>query len=193
MATKSKREQAACNLAKAMSHPARAEALKILNERTASAKEIGKQIDEDVGYVGYHVRQLLYLGCIEKVCDRRVRGAVETFYRAVESPIVDTEEWDEIPEKRRARLVGEFLQPTIDDTVRSVNAGILGSTKDFHMTSSPLVTDEAGLQKMLEIHEEMRLRLREVAAESAKRKAEGSDEREIHVSSFQACFEVPRP
>jgi hypothetical protein len=191
MATKSKREQAARNLAKAMSHQSRAEALKILNERTASAKEISEEIGENVGYVGYHVRQLLALGCIEKVGDRRVRGAVETFYRAVDIPIVDTEEWDEIPEKRRAGLIGEFLQPTIDDTVRSVKAGILGSSKDFHMTSSPLVTDETGLREMVEIHEETRLRLREVAAESAKRKAEGSQEREVHVSSFQACFEVP--
>ncbi len=165
--------------------------MKILNERTASAKEIAEEPGENVGFVSYHVRQLLSLGCIERVCERRVRGAVETFYRAVELPIVDTEEWEEIPERRRAGLVGEFLQPTIDDTVRSVNAGILGATKNFHMTSSPLVTDEAGFLEMLAIHEETRLRLRQVAAESAKRLTEGSGGAEIHVSSFQACFEVP--
>jgi DNA-binding transcriptional ArsR family regulator len=193
MPTKRQREQVARNRAKAMSHQSRAEALRVLNERTASPKEISQEIGESVGYVGYHVRQLLALGCIEKVGDRRVRGAVETFYRAVELPIVDTEEWEEIPAQRRAGLVGEFLQPTIDDTVRSVNAGVLGSTKDFHMTSSPLITDEIGLREMLEIHEETRLRLCEVAAESARRKAEGSGEREIRVSSFQACFEVPPP
>jgi hypothetical protein len=192
MATKSKRAQAARNRAKAMSHESRAEGFKILNERTASTKEIAEELGESVGFVSYHVRQLLTLGCIEKVCERRVRGAVETFYRAVELPIVDTEEWEEIPAQRRAGLIGEFLQPTIDDTVRSVNAGVLGSTNKFHMTSSPLITDETGLEKMLEIHEETRLRLRKVAAESAKRKAEGSEEREISVSSFQACFEVPR-
>lgn len=193
MPTTNKRQRAESNLAKAMSHPLRAQALKILNERTASPKEISDQLGEEVSNVGYHVRKLLELGCAEKVSEKRVRGAVETFYRATDLHFVHTDDWEAIPRERRRGLIGEFLQPTIDDTVRSVNAGLLGATKDFHMTSSPLITDETGLQEMLEIHEEARLRLREVAAESAKRKAEGSEEREIHVSSFQACFEVPVP
>lgn len=191
MATETKRQTAESNLAKAMSHPVRAQALKVLNERTASPKEISEELGEDLSNVGYHVRKLLDLGCAEKVTEKRVRGAVETFYRATELHFVHTEDWEAIPAERRRGLIGEFLQPTIDDTVRSVNAGLLGSTKDFHMTSSPLITDETGLQEMLEIHEETRLRLVEVAAESAKRKAQGSQGREIHVSSFQACFEVP--
>lgn len=69
-------------LARALSHPLRAQALAILVERTASPKEIADELDETLPNVSYHVRALEDLGLIELVEEEPVRGSVAHFYRA---------------------------------------------------------------------------------------------------------------
>jgi len=71
-------------LAKALSHPLRAEALTILVQRTASPKEIADELDETLPNVSYHVRALEDLGLIELVEEEAIRGSVAHFYRAVD-------------------------------------------------------------------------------------------------------------
>jgi len=74
-------------LAKALSHPMRAQALTILVERTASPKEIADELDETLPNVSYHVRVLEELGLVELVEEEAIRGSVAHFYRAVEQDI----------------------------------------------------------------------------------------------------------
>lgn len=193
MATKTKQPKTAQKLAKAMSHEDRANALKILNERTASTTEIAKELDVDVRKLGYHVRKLHELGCIEEVDTRRVRGAIETFYRAVALPIVYTEEWDEIPPERRPALVGEFTQAIIDNVVRSVNEGVLGSDGDFWIGPTALVIDREGLQKLTALHDELNEKSLEIQADFAERQANGEGGEPLHIISAQACFPAAPP
>lgn len=68
-------------LAKALSHPLRAQALPLFAKGPASPNEVAKQLGVDVTSLAYHVRVLRQLGCIELVETKQRRGALEHFYR----------------------------------------------------------------------------------------------------------------
>lgn len=70
-------------LAKALSHPVRAQALTILNARVASPSEIAEELELPLGNVAYHVNELEKFGCVELVRTVPKRGATEHFYRGV--------------------------------------------------------------------------------------------------------------
>ena len=193
MATKTKRQKAEQNYAKAMSHGDRANALKILNERTASTNEIANELGVDVRKLGYHVRKLHEWEFIEVADKRQVRGAIETFYRAAALPIVYSDEWDEVPEERRPGLVGEFTQAIIDNVVRSVDAGVLGSDGDFWIGPIPQVMDRDALKQLVALHDEFKVRAAEIEAGYGERQANGEAGEPVHVVSAIACFPVPPP
>ncbi len=70
--------------ARAIQHPLRARILAILDERTASAVEMARELRAELGVVAYHVRTLHRLGLIELVRETPVRGAVQRHFRARE-------------------------------------------------------------------------------------------------------------
>jgi len=78
---------------KAVSHPVRARALTVLNQRVASPSELATEQDAPVWDVAYHVRVLRELGMIQLVSTRQVRGATQHFYRTVAPPDLDDELW----------------------------------------------------------------------------------------------------
>lgn len=175
-----------------MNHPLRAQILRILVERTASPAEMARELDEELSNVSYHTKQLVGFECAELVSTRPVRGALEHFYRATERHLIDTEEWDELDPIIAEDLVCEFMQKILDDFVVSARARLIGGDKDFHLTRTPLVLDQEGLQEALEAHERLRLEVLEIEARSAERMV-GSGEQGTHVSSSQGCFKTPDP
>lgn len=70
----------------ALSHPLRARALAILDERVASPKELALELGAPLGVIAYHVRVLGSLELIELVDQTQRRGAVEHRYTAVPRP-----------------------------------------------------------------------------------------------------------
>jgi DNA-binding transcriptional ArsR family regulator len=190
MSTKTQRRKATENRIKAMSHPLRAAILRTLVERTASPAEMARELDEDLSNVSYHTKQLVEFECAELVSTRPVRGALEHFYRATERHLIDTEEWEELDPVIAEDLVCEFMQKIIDDFVASARAGIIGSDENFHLTRTPLVLDEQGIQEALEAHERARLEILEIEARSAARMIE-SGEKGDNVSTSQGCFKMP--
>lgn len=192
MSTKTQRRKATENRIKAMSHPLRAEVLRILVERTASPAEMARELDEELSNVSYHTKQLVEFECAELVSTRPVRGALEHFYRATERHLIDTEEWEELDPVMAEDLICEFMQKILDDFVLSARAQLIGGDKDFHLTRTPLVLDQEGLQEALEVHERARLEVLEIEARSAARMVE-SGEIGTNVSSSQGCFKMPDP
>jgi DNA-binding transcriptional ArsR family regulator len=67
---------------KALSHPLRVRILALLEERTASPRELDDWLDATLGTVSYHVRALHRTGLLELVDTTQVRGAVAHHYRA---------------------------------------------------------------------------------------------------------------
>lgn len=65
---------------KALANPVRAKILRMLEDRPASAKELGELLDMSHGKVGHHVKVLRDSGFIEVVDERPVRAVSEKFY-----------------------------------------------------------------------------------------------------------------
>ena len=78
---------------KALSHPLRVRILALLQERTASPRELAQWLGASLGTVAYHVRTLHDVGLIELVDTTQVRGAIAHHYRAIERPPVSDEAW----------------------------------------------------------------------------------------------------
>ena len=192
MSTKTQRRKATENRIKAMSHPLRASILRILVERTASPAEMARELDEELSNVSYHTKQLVEFECAELVSTRPVRGALEHFYRATERHLIDTEEWDELDPVIAEDILCEIMQKMLDDFVASSRAKQIGSDKDFHLTRTPLVLDQEGLQEALEAHERLRLEILEIEARSAARMIESGEEG-TNLTSSQGCFKMPNP
>jgi DNA-binding transcriptional ArsR family regulator len=192
MSTKTQRRKATENRIKAMSHPLRASILRLLVERTASPAEMARELDEELSNVSYHTKQLVEFECAELVSTRPVRGALEHFYRATERHLIDTEAWEELDPVIAEDLVCEFMQKILDDFVVSARAQLVGGDKDFHLTRTPLVLDQEGLQEALEAHERLRLEILEIEARSAARMID-SGEVGTNASSSQGCFKLPSP
>jgi DNA-binding transcriptional ArsR family regulator len=70
---------------RALAHPLRARALKLFGDAPQSPNQVARQLGVDVSSLAYHVRVLRKLGCIELVETKQRRGALEHFYRAVDS------------------------------------------------------------------------------------------------------------
>jgi len=192
MSTKTERQKAAQNRIKAMNHPVRAAVLGILAERTCSPAEMARELDEDLSNVSYHTKQLVELECAELVSTRPVRGALEHFYRGTERHLLDTEEWEDLDPVVAENLVSETMQKMLDNFVTAGRAKTFSKDAEFHLTRTPLVFDQQGLEEGLEVHERTRQELLEIASQSAKRMIE-SGETGINVSSSQACFKMPTP
>jgi len=79
-----------------VSHPVRARALAVLNQRVASPSELAAEQDAIVSDVAYHVRVLRELGMIKLVSTRQVRGATQHFYRSVAPPHLDDKLWGKL-------------------------------------------------------------------------------------------------
>jgi DNA-binding transcriptional ArsR family regulator len=188
-----KRRQQAQNLAKAMSNEHRVQALRILSERAASPSEVAEELGLDVRKLAYHIVRLKELGCIEKVGDRQVRGAVETFYRAIEMPLVHTDEWEEVPPERRASLVGEFFQAILDEGTRALEAGTVGQDDKFWVGPAPYTLDEQGLAELVALHDEQFEKAAEIQADFADRQAKGEAGEPMKVVSVTACFRAAPP
>ncbi len=75
-------------LARANTHPLRVSILEVLNidgGRTLSPKDLSLELQAPLSTVNYHVTELRHSNLVEVVDERQVRGAIEHFYRAVDS------------------------------------------------------------------------------------------------------------
>ncbi len=179
------------NRVAAMSHPLRADILRLLVERgEMSPSQISRELKEPLGDVSYHARQLEKLGCVELVETRPVRGAIEHIYRAIERHLLDGDEWEQLDPIIGEDLVCGFMERIVDDFVASKKAGIVGSDKYFHITRTPMYLDKKGLSEGLELFESWRLEMVEVERRSAERRDE-TDEPALPVSSSFVLFKMP--
>jgi DNA-binding transcriptional ArsR family regulator len=192
MSTKTERQKATQNRIKAMNHPVRAAILRILAERTSSPAEMARELEEDLSNVSYHTKQLVELECAELVSTRPVRGALEHFYRGTERHLINTEEWDELDPMMAESLIHDTMQVVLDNFVTAVRAKTIADDANFHLTRTPVLLDQQGLQEALAAHEQARLEILKVAERSAERMVESGEEG-INVSSSQACFKMPNP
>jgi DNA-binding transcriptional ArsR family regulator len=170
---------------KALSHPIRARALMILNERVASPSEIAHELDESLGVVAYHMRTLEELGCIELVRRAQRRGAVEHYYRALERPWITDEEFEAMPKAFRRGLASSiFKQLAHDVAVASKEEGLARS--DHHMIRFPVLLDQTAWSQLTEDITALLDRILELQTETMTRVIEsGADDAAAAIFGLQ--------
>jgi DNA-binding transcriptional ArsR family regulator len=176
----------------AMGHPVRAEALSILNVRTASPAEIARSLGLDVSNVAYHVRRLLEYECIELVETRAARGATEHFYRGTGQKYLDAGFWDKLSGNVRSAISMTGLRVIFTAIRDSVNAGIFDRRKDRHLTVMTYELDGQGWEEITDLYLETMERTMEIAVNSSDRLSEGKPRgKGVRATFVQLAFESP--
>ncbi len=163
------------NALKALAHPARGHALHILNQRTASPKELAQEVGTSVGKMAYHVRELNKAGYIELVSTEPRRGATEHFYRAIKRAAFSDEEWALVPEPVRSGIVGRQLKITGDLISEALDSGSFEHRDNRHHSLQECVVDEQGWAEAMDLLTETMERLTEIQATSAERRLENEE------------------
>jgi hypothetical protein len=122
-------------------------ALIALNERVASPSDLARDLEEPIGVVAYHVRQLVDLGCARLVKTKQRRGATEHYYAATTRPIFD-KGWDKLPQEARTALSSGVLSEIWRDAGRAVTEGSFDARDDRHLSRTTLVLDEESWEEL---------------------------------------------
>jgi DNA-binding transcriptional ArsR family regulator len=131
-------------LIKALGHPVREHILAVLNERVASAREIGEELGADVSSFYHHIEELEKLKCIERVLSKRRRGAMEHFFRARTSVFFDDSAWEKVPSTWKEDQTVSNLQRLFDDVVAALDEETFNAPKNPHASWVPGFFDTQG-------------------------------------------------
>lgn len=186
-ATKPK-EKANDSIAAVVAHTLRARILGLLSERTASPNELAVALKRPLSKVSYQVRNLKEAGKIELVDERKVRGAVEHFYRAIARPWIGEEEHATLTKSQRNDFAIDAFHLAAADVAVSLSTEVFSDRSDNCVTRTPLVLDEEGWRKVSAKHNEMVEWVLEEQAASDDRRS-GTDDPGIRAESVQFFFE----
>ena len=175
---------------KALSHPLRVRILALLQERTASPRELAEWLDATLGTVSYHVRTLHDFGLIELVKTTQVRGAIAHHYRARVRPRIDDAAWAAAAPIVKQAAVGAALQ-TIDDYARASAAAGGFDRAESHLTRTNLRLDAKGWTAAARAAEKLLAELGRIEEAAAKRiakdpHAEGTSDAALVLLLFEA-------
>ncbi len=120
-------------LAKALSHPLRAEILSFLTQNGAASPVqmdragLGRSVPSEEGEaaeklsnIAYHCRVLADLGCIELASTRPRRGSTEHFYRGVTRMLLDVDAWARLPKESKSGVSIAALKESIESASAAV-------------------------------------------------------------------------
>ncbi len=178
-------------IARAFAHPLRHRAFRMLTDAELSPSQIADRLGEDLHSVSYHVRTLEKMGLVELVGEKQVRGAVQHFFRAIERPILWTDEWSTLSLEERQEISRYAMQLIVGDAVYAESSGTFDARTDRFLSRVPLIVDEDGWQELHEIHVETLNRVMEVQAKSAERRANSDDAEGFPAMVAAICIEMP--
>jgi DNA-binding transcriptional ArsR family regulator len=175
---------------KALSHPLRVRILALLQERTASPRELAEWLDATLGTVSYHVRTLHDFGLIELVKTTQVRGAIAHHYKATIRPTVDDAAWASAPPIAKQAAVGASLQ-TVDDYARASAAAGGFDRAEAHLSRSNVRLDAKGWQAADKACQKLIAELGRIEEAAAKRiekdpEGAGTSDAAVVVMLFEA-------
>jgi DNA-binding transcriptional ArsR family regulator len=179
-------------LIKALGHPVREHLLAVLNERIASAREIGEEMGADVSSFYHHIEELEKLGCIERVATKRHRGAREHFFQARTSVLFDDAAWQRLPSTLKGDQTASILQFLFDDVVSALHQGTFNARDDRHVSWTPGFFDAQGWQEAVELMNDTIANLVTIRNAAASRLAE-TGERGIPATMGILAFETSSP
>jgi len=179
-------------LLSALEHPTRVHALMVLNERTASAAELGRELGRPADHVSYHLKRLRKLGLIELVEVTETPGgrASGRYYRALIRPWFDHESWSAVSPKRQAAITATMLALCNVDIAEAVRSGTINKP-DSHISRTPVIVDRDSYRDLNDLLDSVISEILLIQKRSASRIEEGADHISTKVHLFQ--FESPDP
>ncbi len=141
MASTAADQPTALEFARALSHPLRHRLLLEYHRDTTSPSRAARRLEAPLNVVSYHTRVLLSHRCIELVDSRRVRGAVERFYRATRDPIIEDGEWSALPARLRRAMTQTTVSMVWSEVRRAAMAGGFDAAST-HLSRTPLDLDD---------------------------------------------------
>lgn len=176
-------------LARALNHPLRARILAVLNERTASPKELADLLGEKLSNVSYHTRELRDLDCIEVAGREQVRGAMKTTYRGITRMMLDNEAWEQLSAETRNGISIAAVEEVIEKATKSIATGKFDARKDRNVITLTMDVDEQGWADVSEAVVDAYERLSAVEAEAANRTPD--PEKRFRVTVSLLSYESP--
>ena len=153
---------------KALGHPMRVRILALLQERTATPRELAQWLDATLGTVSYHVRALYDLGLLELVRTTQVRGAIAHHYRARERPRISDEAWAAASPIAKQAAIGATLLTMNDYAQASATAG--GFARDHaRLSRAAPKLDAKGWQQAAKACEKLLAELAKIEEAAAAR------------------------
>ena len=138
---------------KALGNSFRQQILWILNERPTSQSEVAKETGEGMNKVGHHFKVLRDAKCIEVAFSRMVGNRVQHFYKANSRAFLEGAEWPKIPDSLKGALRATLLQNILDDSIDAVVEGTYDACDGAHMSWTPSIVDEQGLEETTRVLE----------------------------------------
>lgn len=161
------------SVVRALAHPLRVRILRILDERTASPRELAQELDAPLGNVSYHVRTLAQLGLIKLVRRRQRRGAVEHYYRAHVRPVIADEAWEEMPSIAKTAMVHANLSTTFEHVGAAGRSGGFDRA-DSHLSRTTIDVDEEAWRQVSSEIRAVFERVRQIG-EQTQQRAQGAE------------------
>jgi DNA-binding transcriptional ArsR family regulator len=177
-------------LIKALGHPVREHILAVLNERIASAREIGEEIGADVSSFYHHIEELEKLECIERVATKQRRGASEHFFQARTSLFFDDAAWQRIPGTLKGDQTVSNLQYLFDDVVAALEEETFNARDNPHVSWIPGFVDAQGWDEATALMNQTLERLM-VIREAATSRLAKAGESGIPATVGILAFETP--
>lgn len=111
-------------------------------------------------------------------------------YRGTGTPIVQAEDWEELPDSTRALVAGRIFEGLVQRAKRAMKAGTIAARADAHMTWTALELDRQGWQEAIERIDAVFYGLGELERRAKARLAK-SDEEPIAMTVGLLGFESP--
>lgn len=177
-------------LIEALGHPVREHILAVLNERIASASEIGEELGADVSSFYHHVEELEKFGCIERVATKRRRGANEHFFQAKTSLFFDDAAWRKLPSTLKEDQAVSSLQYLFNEVVAALEEGTFNARENPHASWMPALLDARGWDEATALMNQTLDGLMAIRKAAALRLAE-TGEQGIPATMGLLAFETP--
>jgi DNA-binding transcriptional ArsR family regulator len=177
-------------LVRAYAHPLRRQILGLLDNRTASPREIATELGAPLSNTAYHVRQLAALGLVELVSRTASRGAIEHHYTARVRPVTTDEAWAQLPEIVKRSVVDGWLQQTLTHVMAAAEEGGFNRPATHH-TRTAGALDEKGWAVVASELERALRRVETAVDESRARLEKDPSAKSVEATVVLMHFEAP--
>ncbi|HEU4976847.1 MAG TPA: winged helix-turn-helix domain-containing protein [Baekduia sp.] len=178
-------------LVKALAHPLRIRIIGILEQRSATPKEMARMLGVPLENLSYHVRTLRDFGYIELEETRMVRGAVEHRYSLAVQPRITAETWEQLPAVVREALDAAHLSQIWETVSRAATQGKL-DRPESHLTRRFARLDEPGFAAASQVLTEAWERLVAIEQQAAER-LDRHETAEVPAFFVTMLFDAPDP